>query len=204
MSLLLLCFCCHGEAGVGNVVATSPVVFPELLSSDHTVLMTNAEFRCTQGRRLIFRNAAAYQTFDSAVLDAGVLDRLGLSLDRLQAAQDRMDDLRAQYAAAELAQARAYAALQASLSNQTNAVVPAMAPAPNVSSHNMSHNVSHNRTAHLANGVSFRGGMLGGRNSGKNNDGKNQVVFIGPPTVGEEIALKNLRARLQKSHHAGN
>lgn len=75
-----------------TTLSTNVIVFEQLLSSSNTVLMTNAEFRCTSGDRIFFRNDAGYQDFHAADLNSNVLGKLHLTTDQLDLQQVRLDD----------------------------------------------------------------------------------------------------------------
>lgn len=91
---------------------TNPIVFERLMSSSNACLMTNAEFRCFDGNRVLFRSGLdEYRAFPAAGLDAGVLKALGTSRAALDDKQAALDSTRLKAkqdrAAAEAAQAAA-------------------------------------------------------------------------------------------------
>jgi hypothetical protein len=69
-----------------------PVIFDQLLSASNSVLMTNAEFRQSFGRKLVFKSGLDLQSFDIGQLHPSVLKRLGLDPAGLAAAQKKLDD----------------------------------------------------------------------------------------------------------------
>jgi hypothetical protein len=58
---------------------TNQIVFDRLMSCSNTVLMTNAEYRCTTGMRVAFLNADGCQLFDVRSIDTNALNRIGIS-----------------------------------------------------------------------------------------------------------------------------
>ena len=69
---------------------TNSIVFPELLSCSNTVLMTNAEFRCTSGTRVFFKNGSDYKFFDAFTLNSNVLAQIGISTNKLIADNEKI------------------------------------------------------------------------------------------------------------------
>ena len=67
-----------------------PVIFTVLYSTNHTALMTNAEFRTTSGSKVFFVNEK-YRGFEAIQLDTNVLERIGTTLAKLEAAQVALD-----------------------------------------------------------------------------------------------------------------
>lgn len=73
---------------------TNSVVFSQLFSSSHGLLMTNAEFRCVSGSRIFFKNDAGYQYFYPAVLTTNELAILHISAAELNRKQRKIDEAR--------------------------------------------------------------------------------------------------------------
>src|SRR5580704_18545017 len=98
-----------------GVTATNQIIFPLLLSTNQSALMTNAEFRCTQGIKVFFRNSdgSIYQSFNATEIDSNQLAQMGLNLDTMAGAQDRLTQDRQQFAQQEAAGQAAVAAAQA-------------------------------------------------------------------------------------------
>ena len=103
-----------------GITATNQVIFPLLLSTNESTLMTNAEFRCTQGIKVFFRNSdgSIYQSFDATEIDSNQLAQMGLNLDSMEGAQDRLVEDRQQFAQQEAAGQAAVAAAQAAQAAQ--------------------------------------------------------------------------------------
>jgi hypothetical protein len=93
IALLLTCLMtgCLVSARAQTNSVVSPVVFPELRSITNSLLMTNAEFRCTVGSKVFFQSGDDEHGFEAESLDPDVLSSLGLSLDALKEAQARLD-----------------------------------------------------------------------------------------------------------------
>jgi hypothetical protein len=98
-----------------GVTATNQLIFPLLLSTNQSALMTNAEFRCTQGIKVFFRNSdgSIYQSFDASEIDSNQLAQMGLNLAAMEGAQNRLVEDRQQFAQQEAAGQAALAAAQA-------------------------------------------------------------------------------------------
>lgn len=103
-----------------GITATNQVIFPLLLSTNQSTLMTNAEFRCTQGIKVFFRNddGSIYQSFDASEIDSNQLAQMGLNLATMEANQDRLAEARQQFAQQEAAGQAAVAAAQAAQAAQ--------------------------------------------------------------------------------------
>jgi hypothetical protein len=108
------------EAQPVGVTATNQIIFPLLLSTNQSALMTNAEFRCTQGIKVFFRNSAGsiYQSFDASEIDSNQLAQMGLNLATMEGAQNRLVEDRQQFAQQEAAGQTAVAAAQAAQAAQ--------------------------------------------------------------------------------------
>ncbi len=131
----VLCFALHNAAAeTPNSTATNQIFFPVLLSTNESVLMTNAEFRCTQGVRVFFRDGDVYHAFYAAEIDTNQLALLGITLAKLSEDQTKLDAERQQLAQ-EMALAQAQAAQQPApqeqteSNNQTNQTSTATSPA---------------------------------------------------------------------------
>jgi hypothetical protein len=103
-----------------GITATNQLIFPLLLSTNQSALMTNAEFRCTQGIKVFFRNSdgSIYQSFDASEIDSNQLAQMGLNLATMEGAQDRLVEDRQQFARQEAAGQAAFAAAQAAQAAQ--------------------------------------------------------------------------------------
>lgn len=103
-----------------GITATNRIIFPFLLSTNESTLMTNAEFRCTQGVRVFFCNSdgSIYQSFNASEIDSNQLARMGLDLATMEAAQSRLEESREQFAQQEAAGQAAAAAAQAQAAQQ--------------------------------------------------------------------------------------
>jgi hypothetical protein len=108
------------EAQPVGVTATNQIIFPLLLSTNQSALMTNAEFRCTQGIKVFFRNSdgSIYQSFDASEIDSNQLAQMGLNLATMEGAQNRLVEDRQQFAQQEAAGQAAVAAAQAAQAAQ--------------------------------------------------------------------------------------
>ena len=98
-----------------GITATNQLIFPLLLSTNESTLMTNAEFRCTQGIKVFFRNSdgSLYQSFNASEIDSNQLAQMGLNLATMEDAQGRLVEDRQQFAQQEAAGQAAIAAEQA-------------------------------------------------------------------------------------------
>jgi hypothetical protein len=103
-----------------GVTATNQIIFPLLLSTNQSALMTNAEFRCTQGIKVFFRNSdgSIYQSFNASEIDSNQLAQMGLNLATMEGAQNRLVEDRQQFAQQEAAGQAAVAAAQAAQAAQ--------------------------------------------------------------------------------------
>ena len=110
----------NAPAQTNAPAGAAPIVFSELLSTNESGLMTNAEFRCTQGLSVFFRSkdGSDYERFNAGEIDTNQLARMGLVLAKLRADQARLDAARQRYAQ-EVAQARQLAAEQAQAAEQS-------------------------------------------------------------------------------------
>lgn len=80
-----------GLALMARLVSAQTNVFPLVCSVSGVPLMTNAEFRCFSGNRIIFKDAEGYRVLPAAVVEMNVLTKLGTTLDALNAKQEHMD-----------------------------------------------------------------------------------------------------------------
>lgn len=78
-------------------VAQTNIIFPQLISSTNTVLMTNAEFRCFGGDKIFFLNENGYQSFYAADLSTNVLSALHVTAAQLAARKKAQDEYDANY-----------------------------------------------------------------------------------------------------------
>lgn len=111
---------CPGLAQPVGITATNQIIFPLLLSTNESPLMTNAEFRCTQGIKVFFctTDYSQYQNFDAREIDTNQLARMGLDVSRMQADQARLEEDRQKFAQEEAAGQAALAAAQAAQAAQ--------------------------------------------------------------------------------------
>lgn len=93
---------------------SNTVVFPVLLSSTNSILMTNAEFRSTFGNKVIFKSDDSLKGFPGPGLHSNVLQRLGLTVDQLEAAQMTLDAKNKRLTQQEMEQQRQQAILRSS------------------------------------------------------------------------------------------
>lgn len=99
--------CLLALCGMSAYGQTNQIIFPQLLSCSNTVLMTQAEFRCTSGTKVIFIKDGNYQAFEASSLSSNVLTTIGATLDGLEAAKLRKAQNDAAYLQARVqAQAR--------------------------------------------------------------------------------------------------
>jgi hypothetical protein len=103
-----------------GITATNQLIFPLLLSTNQSALMTNAEFRCTQGIKVFFCNSdgSIYQSFNASEIDSNQLAQMGLNLAAMDGAQNRLVEDRQQFAQQEAAGQAAVAAAQAQAAQQ--------------------------------------------------------------------------------------
>jgi hypothetical protein len=92
---------------------TNKLVFDQLLSCSNTVLMTNAEYRCTTGMRVAFMNAGGCQLFDVRSIDTNALERIGISSDQLALKDKNLKEYYRQCAVTLVAQQQAQIAADA-------------------------------------------------------------------------------------------
>ena len=78
-------------AALVSFAQTNGIIFPQLLSSTNTVLMTNAEFRSYSGSRIIFKNDEGYQSFHAPDLNTNVLNALHITAAQLDLKQQALD-----------------------------------------------------------------------------------------------------------------
>ena len=97
-------------------------VFPELLSPTNGVLMTNAEFRCFSGGRIIFMNGTGYRTFQAGDLNTNVLAALHTDAARLEAGQKALDEVKRRQAAVDAAQRDAAARAQYAMDHPESSI----------------------------------------------------------------------------------
>jgi hypothetical protein len=84
-------------AALVSFAQTNGIIFPQLLSSTNTVLMTNAEFRSYSGSRIIFKNDEGYQSFRAPDLNTNVLNALHITAAQLDLKQQALDAARQKY-----------------------------------------------------------------------------------------------------------
>lgn len=122
---------------VTAIVASNTITFPILLSKTSEPLMTNAVFRRTFGRKVIFAADLSIQSFDVDKLHPSVLAQLDLDTNKAKADQEALDKQNQAWAvqhqqqtqqllAAEAAAvAKNQAAAQAAATNGANSGNPA-------------------------------------------------------------------------------
>jgi hypothetical protein len=93
---------------------TNTFLFPVLLSSTNSVLMTNAEFRSTFGNKVIFKSDDSLKGFAGPSLHSNVLQRLGLTLEQLETAQVALDAKNKRLTQQEMEQQKQQAILRSS------------------------------------------------------------------------------------------
>src|SRR5580704_6910895 len=76
---------------------TNNIIFPQLLSSTDSILMTNAEFRSFSGDKIIFRNDNGYRTFRAADLNADFLAALRVTAAQLETQQKNLEAAKRRY-----------------------------------------------------------------------------------------------------------
>lgn len=98
-----------------GVTATNQIIFSTLLSTNETPLMTNAEFRCTQGIKVFFctPDYSQYQNFDAREIDTNQLARMGIDLFKMEDDQTRLQEEREKFEQEEAAGQAAAAAARA-------------------------------------------------------------------------------------------
>src|SRR5580692_8643893 len=72
---------------IASRAQTNSIIFPQLLSCTNTVLMTNAEFRCTTGSRVVFLSGGNYEIYEAESLNTNVLNQLGCNVQKMKRAQ---------------------------------------------------------------------------------------------------------------------
>lgn len=82
------------------------IIFPRLLSPSDKLLLENAEFRKTFGRKLIFKKELQLSTFDVDDIHPGALIQLGIDPDKLKSNQAALDKADANFKAAMAAAAQ--------------------------------------------------------------------------------------------------
>jgi hypothetical protein len=93
---------------------TNTFLFPVLLSSTNSILMTNAEFRSTFGNKVIFKSDDSLKGFAAHSLHSNVLQRLGLTIEQLEAAQVALDAKNKRLTQQEMEQQKQQAILRSS------------------------------------------------------------------------------------------
>lgn len=82
------------------------IIFPRLLSPSNNLLLENAEFRKTFGRKLIFKTGLSLATFDVDEVHPGALIQLGIDPEKLKGNQVALDKADANFKAAMAAAAQ--------------------------------------------------------------------------------------------------
>ena len=78
-------------AALVSSAQTNSIIFPQLLSPTNSILMTNAEFRCFSGNRIVFKNDNGYQTFHAPDLNTNVLAALHITAAQLDLNQKHLE-----------------------------------------------------------------------------------------------------------------
>ena len=85
-----------GQSGGGEppfvLLSTNPIVFSRIISTNNSVLMTNAEFRSAFGRKIIFKSDLQLESFDFEKLHPSILEALKLTPDNAKAEQAKLDE----------------------------------------------------------------------------------------------------------------
>jgi hypothetical protein len=125
---------------VTAIVVSNTITFPVLLSAKSEPLMTNAVFRRTFGRKVIFAADLSVQSFDIDKLHPSVIAQLDLDTNKVKTDQETLDKQNQEWAAQRAQQnqqllsaeaaalAKSQAAAQAS---STNGAPPAPGAQPN-------------------------------------------------------------------------
>ncbi|EEF60965.1 hypothetical protein Cflav_PD4134 [Pedosphaera parvula Ellin514] len=112
-----------GQSGVSEppftLLSTNPMVFSRIVSTNNTVLMTNAEFRSAFGRKIIFKSDLQLESFDFAKLHPAILEALKLTPDNIKAEQAKLDEKNRAWNAQSADEAQKAAGAQAQYVQQT-------------------------------------------------------------------------------------
>jgi hypothetical protein len=107
--IIALIFLMAAECGWSE---TNAVMFPVLLSSTNSTLLSNAEFRRTFGSKVIFKSEDNLVGFEGRSLHSNVLQRLGLTVEKLEADQAALDAKNRRLTQQELEQQKQQAILR--------------------------------------------------------------------------------------------
>jgi hypothetical protein len=114
---------------VTAIVVSNTITFPILLSKNSEPLMTNAVFRRTFGRKVIFAADIAVQSFDIDKLHPSVIAQLDLDPDKVKADQDNLNKQNQAWAAQYQQQNQQYLAAEAAALAKNQAALAAQAAA---------------------------------------------------------------------------
>lgn len=111
-----------GQSGVPEppfiLVSTNPMVFNQIVSTNNTVLMTNAEFRKAFGRKIIFKSDLQLESFDYEKLHPAILEALKLTPDNIKTEQTKLDEKNRAWNAQNAEEAQKAAGAQAQYAQQ--------------------------------------------------------------------------------------
>lgn len=95
-ALFLSAFGALGQSAASEapftLLSTNPIVFSRIVSTNDSVLMTNAEFRSAFGRKIIFKNGLQLESFDIGRLHPSILEALKLTPEGAKAEQAKLDE----------------------------------------------------------------------------------------------------------------
>jgi hypothetical protein len=136
---------------VTAIVVSNTITFPVLLSAKSVPLMTNAVYRRTFGRKVIFAADLSVQSFDIDKLHPSVIAQLDLDTNKVKTDQETLDKQNQEWAAQRAQQnqqllsaeaaalAKSQAAAQAAQASSTNGTPPAPGTPPNGQKHSGKH-----------------------------------------------------------------
>jgi glucan-binding YG repeat protein len=112
-----------GQSGVSEppfiLLSTNPIVFSRIVSTNNSVLMTNAEFRSAFGRKIIFKSNLQLESFDFEKLHPSILEALKITPDNVKAEQAKLDEKNRAWNAQSAEEAQKVAGAQAQFIQQT-------------------------------------------------------------------------------------
>ena len=112
---------------VTAIVASNTITFPILLSKTSEPLMTNAVYRRTFGRKVIFAADLSVQSFDVDKLHPSVLAQLDLDTNKAKADQEALDKQNQAWAIQHQQQTQQLLAAQAAAQAKNQAAAQAAA-----------------------------------------------------------------------------
>jgi hypothetical protein len=95
------------------LLSTNPIVFNRIISTNNSVLLTNAEFRSAFGRKIIFKSNLQLESFDFEKLHPSILEALKLTPDTVKAEQAKLDEKNRAWSAQSAEEAQKAAGAQA-------------------------------------------------------------------------------------------